>query len=79
MIRKFIKECLEEAKQDYFKNDHHYYCGDVGKDEDWRKAFDEDIFFEYVLEKIEKGCPDLYLLSTPHSLYVYCLELVKGE
>ena len=79
MIRKFIAECLEEAKQDYFSDDHHTYGGEAGKDVEWRSVFDEDIFFEYVLEKIENGCPDLYQLSRPMSLYVYCLEMVKGE
>ena len=78
MIKKFIKECLKEAKSDYFDNDHHFYPGDESKDVEWKNVFDEDIFFEYVLEKIEKGCPDLYQLSTPNSLYVYCLEIVKG-
>lgn len=79
MIKKFILECLKEAKEEYFNNDHHYYIGEDDKDEDWKRMFDEDMFYEYVLEKIEKGCPDLYELSTPHSLYVYCLELVKGK
>lgn len=78
-IKGFIEECLEEAKQEYFNDDHHYYPNEAAKDVEWKNIFDDDIFFEYVLEKIEKGCPDLYQLSTPHSLYVYCLEMVKGE
>ena len=78
MIKTFINNCLEEAKKEYFNDDHHSYAGEAGKDAEWRRIFDEDIFYEYVLEKIENGCPDLYLLSTPHSLYVYCLEMVKG-
>ena len=70
MIKDFIEKCLLEAKMEY---------NGFGPYEDFKNAFDEDIFFEYVLNKIETGCPDLYQLSTPHSLYVYCLEMVKGE
>ena len=79
MIKDFISKCLEEAKEEYFSDDNHTYCGEDGKDIEWKNVFYDDIFFEYVLEKIENGCPDLYQLSRPMSLYVYCLEMVKGE
>lgn len=79
MIKKFIIKCLEEAKEDYFNDDHHYYNCQEAKEMEWERIFDEDIFYEYVLDKIETNSPDLYRLSTPHNLYVYCLELMKGK
>ena len=79
MIKKFLTECLEEAKKEYFDNDHHYYGGQEAKDVEWKNIFNDDIFFEYVLDKIENGCPDLYRISHPYDLYHFCLEMVKGE
>ena len=79
MIKKFISDCLEEAKEEYFSDDHHSYGGEAGKDVEWRSVFDEDIFFEFVLGKIELGCPDLYRITHPFDLYHFCLTLVKGE
>ena len=34
MIKDFIKECLNQAKEEYFNEDHHYYAGQAGKDLD---------------------------------------------
>ena len=79
MIKKFLTECLNMAKEEYFRDDHHSYGGEEGKDAEWRNIFDEDIFFEYVLDKIEHGCPDLYTISHPFDLYAFCLNMVKGE
>ena len=79
MIRAFINDCLTEAKEEYFKNDHHYYAGETGKDEDWKQIFDEDIFFEYVVPVIKDKCPDLYSLVVLNDLFIYCKEIVKGK
>lgn len=79
MIRDFIEECLEEAKEEYFRNDHHSYGGQYGRDAEWETIFNKDIYTTYVEPLIEAYDEDFYDLSNKHSLYVYCLNLVKGE
>ena len=82
MIRKLLKECIEEAKEEYFKNDHHYYAGEIGKDEAWKEVFNEepaDIFFEYILPVIKYRCPDLWLICDTIQVGDFCLNLVNGE
>ena len=79
MIRDFIDECMEEAKENYFANDHHYYAGKAGRDAEWQVIFNQDIYTTYVEPLISSYDEELYDLADKHSLYVYCLNLVKGE
>lgn len=79
MIKRFLNECVNDAKEEYFKNDHHYYAGENGKDEDWKNVYSWDIFIEYVLPIISDRCKDLYELSMPENLYVFCKKIVIGE
>jgi len=81
MIRKLLKNCIAEAKREYFDIDHHYYAGEKGKEQEWKTliSIDEDIFIEYVLPIIKRVSFDLYELSTPESLYVFCKQIVNGE
>ena len=79
MIKEFIEECLEEAKDNYFDNDHHYYAGQDGRDAAWEAMFDRDVYTTYVEPLISSYDEEFYELANKHSLYVYCLNLVKGE
>ena len=79
MIKNLLKECIEEGKEGYFKSDSHYYAGKYGKDADWKSVFNnEDVFFEWVLPVIKHKQPDLYELSTPESLYLFCKKIING-
>lgn len=79
MIIKQLKECIADGKEEFFRDDHHYYLGQEGRDADFMRMFDHKIYVEYVEPVIEAYMPDLYELSDKHALYVKCLELVKGE
>jgi len=81
IIRKILKHCIEAAKREYFEIDHHYYKDENGKEAEWKHliSIDEDVFNEYILPIIQAECFDLYELSTPESLYVFCKQIVNGE
>lgn len=78
MIKEFIEDCLEEAKDNYFADDYHNYAGKAGRDAEWETIFNRDIYTTYVEPIIEAYDNEFYDLANKHSLYVYCLELVKG-
>ena len=66
MIKDFIKECLEQAKEEYFRIDHHYYAGQPGKDAEWDnllKNMDRDFYNEWIDPVIDEKDPDLWSVS----------------
>lgn len=80
MIKDFIKECLEQAKEEYFKLDHHYYAGQDGKDEDWNnllKKMNRDFFDEWIDPVINEKDPDLWNVANRFMLYMVTKEVIE--
>lgn len=81
MIKDFIKECLEQAKEEYFKTDHHFHGNEEAKDAEWTnllKRMDRDFFDEWIDPVIEKEDKDLWDCSNKFMLYMLTKEVV-GE
>ena len=79
MIKKFISECLKEAKDEYFETDHHYYAGQAGKDAEWEnllKHMDRDFYDEWIDPVIYHEDEDFWFLADKFRLYMNVKEFV---
>lgn len=80
MIKDFIKECLEQAKEEYFNTDHHYYAGQAGKDAEWDnllKNMDRDFYDEWIDPVIDEKDPDLWSVSDKFMLYMLTKDVIE--
>ena len=80
MIRDFIKECLEQAKEEYFNTDHHYHAGKDGKDAEWDnmlKNMDRDFYNEWIDPVIDEKDPDLWDCSNKFMLYMLTKDVIE--
>lgn len=80
MIKDFIKECLEQSKEEYFKTDHHYYAGQAGKDAEWNnllKNMDRDFFDEWISPVIDEKDTDLWSVSDKFMLYMLTKDVIE--
>lgn len=80
MIKEFIKECLKEAKEQYFKTDHHYYAGQNGKDAEWKnllKNMDRDFYNEWIDPVIYEKDHPLWGVADNFMLYMLTKDVIE--
>lgn len=80
MIKDFIKECLKEAKEEYFNTDHHYYAGQEGKDAEWNnllKNMDRDFYNEWISPVIDEKDPYLWSVADKFMLYMLTKDVIE--
>lgn len=80
MLKDFLAECLEKAKEEYFKTDHHYYEGQNGKDYEWNnllKKMDRDFYNEWIDPVIDEKDPDLWSVSDKFMMYMLTKEVIE--
>ena len=80
MIKDFIKECLNQAKEAYFNEDHHYYAGQAGKDADWDnmlKNMDRDFYNEWIDPVIYEKDRDLWYACDKFMLYMLTKDVIE--
>ena len=80
MIKEFIKECLKEAKEEYFNTDHHYYAGKEGKDAEWNnmlKNMDRDFYNEWIDPVIDEKDHDLWIVADKFMLYMLTKDVIE--
>lgn len=80
MIKDFIKECLNEAKEEYFNEDHHYYAGQSGKDAEWDnmlKNMDRDFYNEWIDPVISEKDNDLWSVADKFMLYMLTKDVIE--
>ena len=80
MIKDFIKECLKEAKEEYFNTDHHYYAGQEGKDAEWNnllKNMDRDFYNEWIDPVIYKKDHALWGVADNFMMYMLTKDVIE--
>jgi len=80
MINDFIKECLEQAKEEYFETDHHYYGDENAKDAEWDnmlKRMDRDFFDDWIDPVINEKDPDFWNVANRFMLYMFTKEVIE--
>ena len=80
MIKDFIKECLEQAKEEYFNTDHHFHGNEEAKDAEWTnllKRIDRDFYDEWIDPVIEQEDKDLWDCSNKFMLYMLTKEVIE--
>ena len=82
MLKDFIKECLEEAKKEYFNTDHHSYGCQDAKDTEWDnllKHMDRDFYEEWIDPVIMANDKDLWDVADKFMLYMLTKDVVEEE
>lgn len=80
MIKDFIKECLKEAKEEYFNTDHHYYGGEEAKEAEWTnllKRMGRDFYNEWIDPVIDEKDPDLWSVADKFMLYMLTKDVIE--
>lgn len=80
MIKEFIKECLKEAKEEYFNTGHHYYGGEEGKDAEWTnllKRGGRDFYNDWIDPVISKKDSDLWYACDKFMLYMLTKDVIE--
>lgn len=80
MLKKFIKECLEQAKEDYFETDHHYHAGQNAKDAEWTvmlTSMDRDFYDEWIDPVINTKDPHIWGVANRFMLYMFTKEVIE--
>ena len=80
MIKDFIKECLEQAKEEYFNTDHHFHGDENAKDAEWNnllKNMDRDFYNEWIDPVIDEKDPDLWSVSDKFMLYMLTKDVIE--
>ena len=80
MIKDFIKECLNEAKEEYFNTDHHFHGDENAKDAEWNnllKRMDSDFFDEWINPVIYEKDQDLWSVADNFMLYMLTKDLIE--
>lgn len=81
MIKEFIKECLEEAKKEYFETDHHNHGSEEAKDAEWNdllKHMDRDFYEEWIDPVIMESDKDLWEVSDKFMLYMLTKDVIES-
>ncbi len=80
MIKDFIKECLEQAKEEYFNTDHRFHGDENAKDAEWTnllKRMDRDFYDEWIDPVIEQEDKELWDCSNKFMLYMLTKEVIE--
>lgn len=80
MIKDFIKECLNESKEEYFKTDHHFYSDENSKDAEWNnllKNMERDFFDEWISNVIYNKDQDLWYIADKFMLYMLTKDVIE--
>lgn len=80
MIKDFIKECLEQAKEEYFNTDHHFHGDENAKDAEWDnllKNMDRDFFDEWISNVIYEKDQDLWYIADKFMLYMLTKDVIE--
>lgn len=81
MIKDFIKECLGQAKEEYFETDHHNYGSEEAKDAEWNnllKHMDRDFYEEWIDPVINREDEDFWFVSDNFRLYMLTKDVIEG-
>jgi len=76
MLRDFLKECLEQAYEDWLRDNKDEYRY---PEEAWKNDFCEDIYIEYVEDVIRKKDQDMWYCTKGFMTYMLCKSIVRGE
>lgn len=79
MLKEFIKNCLDIAKEEYFETDHHGHGSEEAKDAEWNnilKHMDRDFYDEWIDPIIYYEDKDFWFLADKFRLYMNVKEFV---
>ena len=79
MLKEFIKNCLDIAKEEYFETDHHGHGSEEAKDAEWNnilKHMDRDFYDEWIDPVIYHEDEDFWFLADKFRLYMNVKEFV---
>lgn len=79
MLKDFLAECLEKAKEEYFKTDHHGPYTDEEKDVQWSnllKHLDRDFYEEWIDPIIWEDDLDLWNVADKFMMYMVVKEMI---
>lgn len=82
MIKNVIRECLENAKEEYFNTDHHNHGSDDAKDAEWNnllKHMDRDFYEEWIDPVIMEEDKDLWEVADKFMLYMLVKEVIEED
>lgn len=80
MLKEFIKNCLDIAKEEYFNTDHHTYGGQAGKDVEWDtllKNMNMDFYLEWISPVIEHEDLELWYVADKFMLYMLTKDVIE--
>jgi hypothetical protein len=77
MLKEFLKECLDVAKEEYFNTDHHHHIDEDSEWKDMLKRMDRDFFDEWISPVIDKKDNDLWYACDKFMLYMLTKDVIE--